>query len=218
MNLNVVYCLDKPRKQWKNCNQVSKSQCSDLNPGTNKYKEDILIIWQWHLKCNFIFIWLSFFHSKTLKNLPLILQCLVSSLLSDFHHLKSSILSSSLLPPSVWLASETIIIIRAGNLSIFHNSYSKNTFPMNRIRPFVTFNQTSDFNGSCWSCRQQTASYVLKYLWCINTKITNKKNCRMLPPIKINKNFVLYMLKHSYGACLKAIEMLFSEIHNSYSE
>jgi hypothetical protein len=40
----------------------------------------------------------------------------------------------------------------------------------------------------------------------------------MLPPLKMIITFVLYKLQSSYGACLKANEMLFSEIYNSHSD
>jgi hypothetical protein len=39
----------------------------------------------------------------------------------------------------------------------------------------------------------------------------------MLAPLKFMINVVLYKLLHSYGACLKTDEMLFSQISNSHS-
>jgi hypothetical protein len=40
----------------------------------------------------------------------------------------------------------------------------------------------------------------------------------MPPPLKIIITFVPYKLQSSYGASLKANEMLFSEIYNSHSD
>jgi hypothetical protein len=40
----------------------------------------------------------------------------------------------------------------------------------------------------------------------------------MPPPLKIIITFVPYKLRSSYGACLKANEVLFSEIYNSLSD
>jgi hypothetical protein len=118
------------KKTMKNCSEAVKPGSLLISESSNsqiqsRYVNHSVVMLNVQLYFHFSML---FFHSQTIRNLPLILKCLVSSVLSHFHHLKSSILSSSLLwriPPSDWLTSETIIIIIAGNLSIFHNSHAE---------------------------------------------------------------------------------------------